>query len=74
MSGIYNLFCNTWCFRSVSRSHIFVFFNRRCSTMNLVEEEVGRTDPYRPSGLKLLPYYFVSCLDKLEQTMVDKKS
>ena len=28
-------------YQTVSRGHILVFFNRRCSTMNIVKEKQG---------------------------------
>ena len=38
-----------WYFQTVSRGHILVFFNRHCSTMNLVKEKQGGLVP---PGLK----------------------
>ena len=32
-------------FKTVSRGHILVFFNRHCSTMNLVKEKQGGLVP-----------------------------
>ena len=43
-------------FQTVSRGHILVFFNRHCSTMNLVKEKQGGLVP---PGLKRWPFKLI---------------
>ena len=44
-------------FQTVSRGHILVFFNRHCSTMNLVKEKQGELVP---PGLKRLSFKLIT--------------
>ena len=58
MSGVWGIahYVMTWYFQTVSRGHILVFFNRDCSTMNLVKEKQGGLVP---PGLKRWPFKFI---------------
>ena len=56
---VYMVLSTMWwpgCFQTVSRGHILVFFNRHCSTMNLVKEKQGGLVP---PGLKRWPFKLV---------------
>ena len=58
MSGFCGIehYVMTWYFQTVSRGHILVFFNRHCSTMNLVKEKQGGLVP---PGLKRWPFELI---------------
>ena len=55
MSGVCSIEHYVSC-QTVSRGHILVFFNRHCSTMNLVKEKQGGLVP---PGLKRWPFKLI---------------